>query len=248
MWLKRLVGVSLIVTLLGMNTIVILGILAPDQKPAVTAAVAVAPTVTISTDQIALQIKNPATLTWTTTGSPTSCSASGSWMGAKTPFGSESTGRILKAGTYTYTLTCSNVAGSSDASVTLTVTDTPPTTQPSTGTQTTDAPKPVAKIYCGGRSPCYGKSEIASHSGQGNCWGYNIDRVINITGFDAAYHVVKSGISSIQVSGVCGTDLASSLKGSVTAGGQTRNHNATTKANSDKNMAPYFIGFYDATK
>ncbi len=71
---------------------------------------------------------------------------------------------------------------------------------------------------------------------------------MNITGFDAAYHKGKSGISSIEVGGVCGKDLAGSLGGSVSADGQTRNHNSATKSNADRNMIPYFVGYYDANK
>ena len=57
-----------------------------------------------------------ATLSWTTTNNPTSCTASGDWSGSKAvPSGSESTG--ILALTKNYTLTCSNSAGSANDSV-----------------------------------------------------------------------------------------------------------------------------------
>ncbi|QQS19423.1 hypothetical protein IPL85_04025 [Candidatus Saccharibacteria bacterium] len=89
---------------------------------------------------------------------------------------------------------------------------------------------------------------MAAHGSAGNCWGYNGNRVINISGFDAAYHKAKSGIGSVEVSGVCGKDLSGSLGGSVSAEGQTRNHNAATKSNADRNLIPYFVGYFDVNK
>jgi len=62
---------------------------------------------------------NP-TLTWTTTNSPTSCTASGDWSGSKTNTGgSESIGVLTSVRTYTYTLICTNAAGSGSASATV---------------------------------------------------------------------------------------------------------------------------------
>jgi hypothetical protein len=57
-----------------------------------------------------------ANLTWTSTRA-TSCTASGDWSGAKALSGSESTGNLTSS--KTYTLTCSNVCGSGQDSVTV---------------------------------------------------------------------------------------------------------------------------------
>lgn len=64
---------------------------------------------------------NSSTLTWTTTGSPTSCTASGSWSGGKSTSGGSQGVSVASAGTYTYVITCSKV-GVSDVSSTATIT------------------------------------------------------------------------------------------------------------------------------
>jgi hypothetical protein len=51
-------------------------------------------------------------LTWSATNAPTSCTASGQWSGAKAVSGTNVVQPALNsAGTYTYTILCSNVAG-----------------------------------------------------------------------------------------------------------------------------------------
>ena len=250
MWLKRLVGVFLTIALVGMNALVVSGLIIPPKKkevfvePAVAAIVPV-PTVTLAITPSITPAQTSSGIKWSTTGNPTECKASGSWNGAKTPFGSESTGRLSTPGNFTYTLTCTNASGSAVSSATVTVGNAIP---PVKSVVTSSTASAVGATYCGGRAPCYGKKDISSHGSQGNCWGWNGDRVVNVGSFDSAFHQAKSGISSIQVGGICGTDLSGSLGGSLSAGGQTRNHNATTKANLDKNMTPYFVGYFDATK
>ncbi len=77
-------------------------------------------------------------LSWTSANNPSSCTASGSWGGAKAGSGLESrTGDTGSTGTKTYTLTCSNVVGSGSATRAVTVTAPPPApATPSTGTPT----------------------------------------------------------------------------------------------------------------
>lgn len=254
MWLKKLVGLSMLITLIGMNAIVLAGFFGPDKNKSdfgLSQTTVVPPTVTLTADPTEITAGLFSALKWDVTGEVKSCTASGDWSGPKTAFGSESTGRLATEGTKTYTLVCENKAGKSQ-SVSATVTVKP--AAPVASTPSAPAPtspgttaKPAA-VYCDGASPCYGPREVASHASAGNCWGYNAGRVINISGFDAGYHKGKSGIGSIEVSGVCGKDLAGSLGGSVSAEGQTRNHNSTTKSNADRNMIPYFVGYYDANK
>ncbi|HET6925190.1 MAG TPA: hypothetical protein VFH39_05160 [Candidatus Saccharimonadales bacterium] len=256
MWLKRLVGVMMIIAFGGLNTLVVLGlfqprhphtpIVNPSDSPATVSNVA--PTVNLSVGPSTVATGLTSAIQWTTTGTPDSCTASGDWSGDKTIYGAESTGRLPKPGTYTYKLTCRNKIGSATASATVTVTNTPPaTSRVATSTGISSSPA-VTATYCSGRSPCYGKADVARHSSAGDCWGYNLDRVIDISGFDLGYHIAKSGISSIRISGVCGTNLAPALDGSLSAGGQTRNHLASTKSNSDPNEIPYFVGFFDPNK
>ena len=255
MWLKKLVGLSMLITLVGMNAIVLAGFFGPDKNKgnfALSQTSATPPTVTLTAEPAESSVGSFSALKWDATGDVTTCTASGDWSGTKTPFGSESTGRLTAEGTKTYTLICTNKAGQSQPA-TATIAVKPATAVATTPTQTstttpTTGSTPKAVVYCDGASPCYGPREVASHSGAGNCWGYNAGRVLNITGFDAAYHKGKSGISSIEVGGVCGKDLTGSLGGSVSADGQTRNHNSATKSNADRNMIPYFVGYYDANK
>jgi len=63
------------------------------------------------------------TLIWTTTNNPTSCEASsGAWSGSKsTTGGSEGYGPLNNAGTYTYSLSCTNAGGTGTCSATVDV-------------------------------------------------------------------------------------------------------------------------------
>lgn len=260
MWLRRLVAIVMIPVCVGLNVLTLLGIVMPDKTKQLAAKEAqenaaalvsggssagTAPMATLTLTPTSIAAGSSSALTWSTTGNPKECTASGSWSGPKTQFGSESTGRISKPGNYTFTLTCSNDAGKSTVEAVLTVGNAapPPKTNTTTNTQTAAAP-----LKCGGRLPCYGPRDVAAHGSKGNCWGWNGNRVINISGFDSAYHIAKSGISSIETSQVCGRDLAPSINGQVAAGGTTRVHNQATKTNSDANEIPYFVGYYDASK
>ncbi|MBP7760184.1 hypothetical protein KA093_00100 [Candidatus Saccharibacteria bacterium] len=250
MWLKKLVAVSMIVTLIGMNAVAAIGIFAPNgTTPGISLSqpeIVTLPEVTFAADPTEVAVGSFGALKWSVKGTVDTCTGSGDWSGAKTPFGSESTGRLSAVGTKTYTLTCANSAGSVPVSVTVTVKAGAVATSP---TQPSSKPSsPAQPVYCQGASPCYGPREVAAHASPGNCWGYNANRVINISGFDAAFHQSKSGIGSIEVSGVCGVNLVGALGGSVSAGGQTRNHNNSSKNNADRNMIPYFVGYYDGAK
>jgi len=90
-----------------------------------------APTVTLVASPASILAGESSNLTWTTSNNPTSCNASGEWGGSKAVGGgTESTG-ALSAGTYTYTIVCSNLAGTSPPS-TATVTVTSPPSLPPT--------------------------------------------------------------------------------------------------------------------
>ncbi|MDP3973273.1 MAG: hypothetical protein Q8P92_00385, partial [Candidatus Daviesbacteria bacterium] len=63
-----------------------------------------------------------ANLTWTTGNSPTSCTASGAWSGAKSVSGgSQSSGNLPGPNSYNFTITCSNTCGSNSDVVTINV-------------------------------------------------------------------------------------------------------------------------------
>lgn len=79
------------------------------------------PVVTISASPTTIGSGSSSTISWSATNSPTSCTASGNWSGAKAGSGSTSTGTMNTAGTYTYTLACSNSAGTDTKSATVIV-------------------------------------------------------------------------------------------------------------------------------
>ena len=88
--------------------------------------------VTLSASPTSMTLpSNSTVLSWTTTGTPDSCTASGSWSGSKTATAgpNSETRSSLTAGTYTYTITCSK-AGVSDvaSSVIVNVYSQPPPT------------------------------------------------------------------------------------------------------------------------
>ena len=240
----------MIVTCVGMNALVLIGFFSPEKAPdvqLVTAAKSAVepPTVTLTAKPDAITSGGFSAISWSATGNPKTCVASDAWKGDKTETGAESTGRISSPGTYTYTLTCTNEGGSNKASAVVAVgaAAAPPSPVVPKSTTTVTASK-----YCSGSSPCYGPREVGQHASGGNCWGWNGDRVYNITQLDSAFHKAKSGINSIEVTQVCGKDLAPALNGSVSAGGQTRDHNPTSKSNADRNEIPYFVGYFDNTK
>ena len=79
-----------------------------------------APTVTLSAAPMSVGPGGSSTLTWSSANA-TSCTASGSWSGAKALSGTASTGALSSVGSYAYTLTCSGVGGSTSKSVTVAV-------------------------------------------------------------------------------------------------------------------------------
>ena len=64
------------------------------------------------------------TLSWTTTNSPTSCTASDAWTGAKSTSGDSE--NVVVAADSTFTLTCTNPDGTDSDSVTVDVAEPPP--------------------------------------------------------------------------------------------------------------------------
>jgi hypothetical protein len=255
MWLNKTVGIAMIITCLLLNGLVVAGLFVPDKKPpkvafvnapAQAAPIVIAPpTISLTATPSSISAGTSTALNWTTTGGVTACTGSGTWTGPKTPFGAESTGRLSQPGNFSYELSCVGGGGTAKAVAVITVGN---AIAPPKAASVVTSVSSTGSVYCGGRAPCYGNNDVASHTSSSNCWGYNLDRVINISGFDGGFHVVKSGISSIAISSICGKNLGPALSGQVSAEGQTRNHNPTSKQNADKNMAAYFVGYFDASK
>jgi hypothetical protein len=202
------------------------------------------PVVSLSVSPSSINTGGSATITWSVTNNPTSCSAGGSWSGSKANSGSQNTGAINTAGSYSYSLSCTNSGGTGSKSTSLTVSN----------------PGPV---YCAGKTPCYGPSDLAGHSGPGNCWGWNLDWVINITSFRPQHPggIDRSATSTIENStATCNHDLHAILQGNagipgyLESGGKTTHGHASETVNnteSGKNISKllsYRVGYYDASK
>ncbi len=80
-----------------------------------------APVVTLGVSPGAINAGGSASITWSATNNPTSCTASGDWSGAKSTSGSQSTGVLNTVKTYSYTLLCSNAGGSNSKTATVVV-------------------------------------------------------------------------------------------------------------------------------
>jgi hypothetical protein len=91
--------------------------------------VAPVPTLTLVAASTTISSGASTTLTWATGNSPTTCTASNGWTGSKNiAGGTESTGNLTSA--KTYTLACSNASGTTTKSATVSIaTVTPPVTK-----------------------------------------------------------------------------------------------------------------------
>lgn len=84
------------------------------------------PVITISASPTSgtVNVVNPL-ITWSASGSPTSCTTSGDWSGARASSGSAYQGTLTSVKTYTYTLACSNAYGTGTGSATVVVSASP---------------------------------------------------------------------------------------------------------------------------
>lgn len=200
------------------STVTVMTVTAGSPTP-----VPVAPVVTFSANPGTVSSGGSSSLGWSINGNASStvtCAASGAWSGSKATSGSVS---VTPASSATYTLTCFNSVGSSAKSLTVTVNASP--------------------TYCSGRTPCYGASDLAAHSSASNCWGYNLDRVINLTAY-SPNHPAGGNLTS----GTCTKNLAGYLNGSSSISGiGSHNHTSTTKSNAGQ-ISSYLVGYYDSSK
>lgn len=209
-----------------------------DTKTATLTVIAI-PVVSISVSPTSINTGGSSTITWSATNGPT-CTAGGSWSGSKAASGSQTTGAIGSAGSYTYSLSCTNSGGTASNSATLTVTN-------------------PAPVYCSGLTPCYGPTDLAIHSSIGNCWGWNLTRVIDITSFRPSHKggIMSGSTSTLEnTSSTCDHDIHSILTGGAqipgykdSGGNSTHGHNSSTNNNSAGSaLANFYKGYYDATK
>ena len=196
------------------------------------------PTVSVSLASQNITTGSSTTYSWSSTGA-TSCSGGGALSGSMaTSGGPINTGAKGTAGPYSYTVTCVNsIGGSASNTVTLTVSN-------------------AAQVYCSGKTPCYGVSDLAAHANPGSpCWGWNLDWVINIDTFKPT-HPGGTASGSLSTAGsTCNGDIHAILAGSAQipgykpgTGGLTHAHNSGTTNNTGTAMTAYRVGYYDATK
>ena len=88
-----------------------------------------APTLSLTAAPASFAQGGAAALSWDSTDA-TTCDASDDWSGSRAPDGSESSGTLNAARTYTYTLQCTGAGGTVSAVTTVSVTAPPPSTVP----------------------------------------------------------------------------------------------------------------------
>lgn len=199
------------------------------------------PTVSVSVSPSTITAGSSTTVTWTTGKSPTSCTAGGTgWSGSKAVSGGSQAVTLSTAGTYTFTLSCTNAGG---------------TTTSNTASVTVNA-----AVYCSGQSPCYSTAQLNTHNTAANCWGYNTSTsnskdksVYNITTFNSGYHIPSRRVNllpgSAAVSAFCGAkDMATYLAGANVSGVGSHAHKTLTLQNAHSSFTPYRIGYYDPAK
>lgn len=212
---------------------------APPATPTATPA----PVVSISVSPVNIVAGNSATISWSVANGPATCTASGRWTGSKALSGSQSTGVIAASGVYDYVLLCSNARGQSSSG---------------TARLSVSAPAPVV-VYCGGKTPCYGRSDLAAHASPSSCWGWNGDWVIDITRYQPSHPVVRSASSTSNLansSATCNHSITAILAGSAaipgyakSSGSTTHGHTAATTNNgATSQLAAFRVGFYDPNK
>ncbi len=107
-------------------------------------------------------------------------------------------------------------------------------------------PPPPPPTYCSGQTPCYGPSDLASHSStSGACWGRNLSWVIDLQQFKPNHPGPSSVIATAQT---CGQDVHNILAGSASSNSQTHRHNSSTINNTSSWAGAAKIGYYDANK
>ncbi len=154
--------------------------------PTTTGAAGTAPSLTFSASPTSITTGASSTLSWSASGTATiSCTAGGGWSGAKSASGSQA---VTPGATASYTLVCTNSAGSSG-----------------TKTVSVTVSAPVSNCKAGGTCNA---AEVATHNTNGNCWvaltgtGYN--KVYNITSSFNSSHVADNGKNAASSARTCG--------------------------------------------
>jgi hypothetical protein len=174
----------------------------------------VAPSLTLTISSGTITSGSSATISWSvnSNASPTpSCTASGSWTGAKATSGSSVV--TPGVGSYAYTLSCTSTAGTSSKTVNLTV----------------NAPA----SSCGSGGSCT-SAEVAAHSSQSNCWviikytasggnGTNGQVYAITSGFfgGSGAHSTLPSAPSLSAPTWCGKNISSTFNGKHSNGSRS---------------------------
>ncbi len=208
---------------------------AGSGSSSVSVTVVAVPVVTISVSPASIVTGNNTTVTWSSTNSPSSCTAGGGWSGSKSTTAgnnTQTTGSALAAGSYVLSLSCTNAGGTGSNSTSLTVT--------------------AGAVYCSNSRPCYGPNSIAAFTTIGSCYGYNVSGalswVINVTTLNQNYHKGGPGKNLLPnaTSPLCGANLHPYLTGTSLTNVGSQNHVKGAATNGSV-MPTYRVGYWDAT-
>lgn len=176
----------------------------------------VAPSLTFGASPTTISSGSSSVLSWSIAAgaSPTpTCTASGGWSGAKATSGSQN---VSPGSTTTYVVTCSNSAGQSTKSVTVTVN--------------------VPASSCGSGGAC-SLSDVAGHSTAADCWmivkytaggGNGTGKVYKIASNffgSSGSHDGLPGAPPLTASMWCGKDISSTFNSKHNGGSRTSGSN-----------------------
>lgn len=121
-----------------------------------------------------------------------------------------------------------------------------PTPAPAPAPTPAPAPAPApAPTYCGGKTPCYGRGDLAAHASTSNCWGYNADIMFNLSGYAPSH---PDGASKVLQAAICGKDISGVLGGGNTPAGSHTHKSATRNNTASSQLLSAKVGYYDASK
>ena len=191
------------------------------------------PVVSISANPISVTSGGSSNLTWSATNSPTSCTASGRWSGAKASSGTVSTGALTTSATpYSYTLSCTNAGGTGSATTSVTATSgtvvSPPVVSISASPTTTGTGGSSNLTWSATNSPtsCTASSSNGSWTGAKSASGAQSTSIFTTAGTYtftlSCSNSAGSGSKSVSITVIAKPNVSVSVSPStITAGGST---------------------------
>jgi hypothetical protein len=113
-------------------------------------------------------------------------------------------------------------------------------------------------------TPCYGPNDLIPHNLVTDCWGYNGNRIVNVTSLNSLYHagqqqdLLTGTTTNTNLCGninlgpfLSGTNKVCKTAGVTTCAGApligSHNHGSAPKNNTGV-ISSYLIGYYDVAK